>query len=67
MKGTLSKLKSSLVKPIEYQLPVGHQLIDLNPLIGKKLTLTHTGNIFCSNCEKNKKELLARTLLCMYA
>ena len=56
MKGTLSKLKSSLVKPIEYQLPVGDQLIDLNPLIGKKLTLTHTGNIFCSNCEKKTKK-----------
>lgn len=56
MKGTLSKLKSSLVKPIEYQLPVGDQFIDLNPLIGKKLTLTHTGNIFCSNCEKKTKK-----------
>jgi len=56
MKGTLSKLKSSLVKPIEYQLPVGDQLIDLNPLIGKKLTLTHTGNIYCSNCEKKTKK-----------
>ena len=56
MKGTLSKLKSSLVKPIEYQLPIGEQLIDLNPLIGKKLTLTHTGNIFCSNCDKKTKK-----------
>jgi len=56
MKGTLSKLKSSLVKPIEYQLPVGDKLIDLNPLIGKKLTLTHTGNIYCSNCEKKTKK-----------
>ncbi|PAJ76034.1 hypothetical protein CJF42_02010 [Pseudoalteromonas sp. NBT06-2] len=56
MKGTLSKLKSSLVKPIEYQLPVGEQLLDLNPLIGQKLTLIHTGNIYCSNCNKKTKK-----------
>ena len=56
MKGTLSKLKSSLVKPIEYQLPVGDQLLDLNPLIGQKFTLVHTGNIYCSNCNKKTKK-----------
>jgi len=56
MKGTLSKLKSSLVTPIQYQLPIGDQLIDLNPLIGQKLTLTHTGNIYCSNCDKKTKK-----------
>jgi len=56
MKGTLSKLKSSLVTPIQYQLPIGDQLIDLNPLIGQKLTLTHTGNIYCSNCNKKTKK-----------
>ena len=68
MKGTLSKLKSSLVKPIEYQLPVGDQLIDLNPLIGKKLTLTHTGNIFCSNCEKKTKKSYSQghCFMCMH-
>ncbi len=56
MKGTISKLKSSLSQPIQYQLPIGEQLLDLNPLIGKQLTLTFTGNIFCSHCSKKTKK-----------
>ncbi|MBQ4844100.1 DUF2797 domain-containing protein [Pseudoalteromonas sp. MMG005] len=56
MQGTLSKLKAQLTDPIQYQLPVGDALIDLNPFIGKHITLTHTGNIFCSNCGKKTKK-----------
>ena len=68
MQGTLRKLKSSLTEPVQYHLPVGEQLVDLNALIGKQLTLTFSGTILCSNCgKKNQKELLSRTLLCMYA
>ena len=58
MLGTLSKLNTSLnsVDEVQYQLPVGDSLIALNPLIGKSLTLTHTGNIFCCNCGKKTKK-----------
>lgn len=58
MLGTLSKLSTSLnsADEVQYLLPVGDSLIPLNPLIGKSLTLTHTGNIFCCNCGKKTKK-----------
>lgn len=56
MQGTLKKLKSSLTTPIQYQLPIGDQVVDLNPLIGKPLTLSFTGNIYCSHCAKKTKK-----------
>jgi len=56
MQGTLRKLKSSLTEPVQYHLPVGGNLVDLNALIGKELTLTFSGTILCSNCGKKTKK-----------
>lgn len=56
MLGTLKKMKSSLGSEVEYQLPVGDELLPLNPLIGKTLKLTYTGNIFCDACGKKTKK-----------
>ena len=56
MLGTLSKMKSQLGDIVEYQLPVGDELLPLNPLIGKHLKLTHTGNIYCDACGKKTKK-----------
>lgn len=55
-KGTLRKMKADLNDTVHYRLPVGDELVDLNPFIGKTLTLTHTGNIFCCNCGKKTKK-----------
>ncbi|MUK27403.1 DUF2797 domain-containing protein [Aliivibrio fischeri] len=55
--GTLAKMRSSLSEgTVQYRLPVGDEEINLNPLIGKTLTLTHTGNIFCCSCGKKTKK-----------
>lgn len=58
--GTLSKLRSSLDaqqnNQVQYGLPVGDDVIDLMPYIGKEITLTHSGNIFCSACGKKTKK-----------
>lgn len=58
MLGTLKKLRVQLdeTQKVQYQLVVGNKLLPLNPLIGKPLTLTHTGNIFCCNCGKKTKK-----------
>ncbi len=45
---------------VQYQLPVGDELLELNPRIGQTLTLTHTGNIFCNNCNKKTKKSYAQ-------
>lgn len=58
MQGTLKKMLTKLDdnQQVQYQLPVGEDVLDLNPLIGHSLTLTYTGNIFCSSCGKKTKK-----------
>jgi hypothetical protein len=66
--GTLKKMRASLTEPINYQLPVGNEEVELNALIGKPITINFSGNIFCSSCgKKNQKKLLARALFYLYA
>ncbi|GAB2658840.1 DUF2797 domain-containing protein [Vibrio panuliri] len=54
--GTLRKMRANLEDQVHYHLPVGEELIDLKPFIGKHITLTHTGNIFCQSCGKKTKK-----------
>ncbi|OEF25915.1 DUF2797 domain-containing protein [Vibrio rumoiensis] len=56
--GILSKLHSSLDPhhQVQYSIPIGEQLVELNQYIGQSITLTHTGNIFCSSCGKKTKK-----------
>ncbi|MCM0148864.1 DUF2797 domain-containing protein [Photobacterium galatheae] len=56
MQGTLSKMRVSLGDVVNYQLLVGEETLDLNPLIGKSLQLTFTGNIYCDACGKKTKK-----------
>jgi len=56
MQGNLSKMQASLETPVKYQLPLGEHLLELNPLIGKRLTLTFNGAINCSNCGRLTKK-----------
>ena len=59
MFGNLRKMVSELDKDthqIAYSLPVGEQLLPLNDLIGKELTLEYSGNIHCQNCGKKTKK-----------
>jgi len=56
--GTLLKMKSNLNKSrvVEYSMPVGSEEISLNGLIGKKLKIKHTGNIYCVDTGKKIKK-----------
>ncbi|RLV61139.1 DUF2797 domain-containing protein [Parashewanella curva] len=58
MFGTLSKMAVSLNEEntVQYHLRVADKQLHLNPIIGNKLTLTHTGKILCSNCGKRTKK-----------
>ncbi len=57
--GNLLKMKTTLaagVEPVQYALPLGDELINLNQFIGKKITLEFTGVINCiATGEKIKK------------
>ncbi len=53
----LKKLKSHLDgSKVNYQLPLGDELIDLNPLIGSIINLEFTGKISCGACGKTTKK-----------
>ncbi len=58
--GTLQKLRSEFTadngNQVQYAIPIGEQSVALNPYIGRSITLTHTGNIFCSACGKKTKK-----------
>lgn len=55
--GHIRKMTSQLIDgKVEYQLPIGEQSIALNPLIGKHLSLTHSGNINCQECGRKTKK-----------
>jgi hypothetical protein len=54
--GNLKKLTAKLNSPVDYFLPVGDEQIPLNPLLGKKITLQFTGNIFCAHCGNSTKK-----------
>jgi len=43
-------------QPVQYQLVLGETDIPMNPLIGKKITLRHTGVINCSHCGRKTKK-----------
>lgn len=59
MIGNLRKMVSELETDtgnVNYFLPLNEEKLPLNELIGKQLTLTHTGLIECSNCHKKTKK-----------
>lgn len=60
VKGTLDKLRATLDNNVHYRLPVGESEIELTALIGQTITMTHTGNIFCSACGKKTKKSYAQ-------
>jgi hypothetical protein len=54
--GTLLKLKTKHEDIIQYSLPLGEESVDLNPLIGKNIKLSFTGNIYCLDTGKKIKK-----------
>lgn len=56
--GALRKMTAQLDEngKVNYQLPIGEQLLPLNEVIGKTLTLTFHGAINCSHCGKKTKK-----------
>jgi hypothetical protein len=54
--GTLAKLKTRLTHPVNYQLPLSHQPLELNPLLNQPIKLHYLGRIFCLHCGKLTKK-----------
>ncbi|WP_448548984.1 DUF2797 domain-containing protein [Thalassotalea fusca] len=56
--GALKKMIGTLddQNQVQYSLPIGEQRIELNPLIGKSLTLDFHGEINCLHCQRKTKK-----------
>lgn len=54
--GTLVKMPTWIGQPIQYYLPLGNDLIEMNGLIGKKLHFEHIGYT-CLNCGSSNKRI----------
>lgn len=54
--GTLKKLNSTHQDIVQYSLPIGDEVVQLNELIGKSIVLEHTGNIYCIDTGKKIKK-----------
>ncbi len=48
--GNIQKLVTSLEAPVQYQLPIGDDLVAMNPLIGETIALAFLGEINCIAC-----------------
>lgn len=50
LQGHLRKLRAELSAPVSYRLPVGAAEEPLNDYLGRRIALTHTGDIHCVAC-----------------
>lgn len=50
LSGALDKMQVTLETPVKYSLPVGDQLLALNELLGKRLSLSFEKEINCQHC-----------------
>ena len=48
--GNIQKLVTSLETPVQYQLPIGDDMVAMNPLIGETIALSFLGEINCIAC-----------------
>jgi len=54
--GALSKMRAELGDVVRYQLPLGDQLIEMNELLGKRISLSYVGAINCLHCGRKTKK-----------
>ena len=58
--GQIFKMSSLLGIPVKYFLPIGNQQVEMNPLIGSKLTFHFGGQILCIRCGRQTKRSFAQ-------
>ena len=58
--GTLLKMETKLVNPIEYELPIGDELVYMNHLIGKYIAFKWLKEIYCVVCGRKTNKSFAQ-------
>lgn len=55
-KGTLRKMHSRLEQPVSYSIPLGDELVPVNPLLESTVKLEFSGTINCIHCGRKSKK-----------
>lgn len=55
MQGNIRKMYTHLGENVDYKLPIGDELVDMNSLIGKEISFKYLGQINCIHCGKKTK------------
>ena len=58
--GTLLKMETKLEKPVEYELPIGDELVYMNNLIGKYIVFKWEKEIYCVACGRKTSKSFAQ-------
>ena len=58
--GNIQKLVTALDEKVQYQLPIGGDMLPMNPLIGSQLALHYTGEINCIACGRKTNKSFAQ-------
>ena len=58
--GTLLKMETKLANPIEYELPIGDELVYINRLIGKYIVFKWLKEIYCVVCGRKTNKSFAQ-------
>jgi len=54
--GVIQKMVVDKTEPVSYQLPLGPNLLELEPFLGRMIVLKHTGRIYCIECGRKIKK-----------
>ena len=58
--GTLLKMETKLENPVEYELPIGDELVFMNHLIGKYIIFKWNKEIYCIGCGRKTNKSFAQ-------
>lgn len=60
IEGNLRKMQTTYASPIQYQLALGEEKVDMTALVGTKVKLSYTGLINCVNCGRKTNKSFAQ-------
>ena len=58
--GSILKMKTKLKTPVEYELPIGDQTVQMNQLIGTHISFQWTNKIICIRCKRKINKSFAQ-------
>ena len=58
--GPILKMRTTLKNPIEYELPIGDEIFEMNAIIGKYIRFEWQKEIFCIRCGRKINKTFAQ-------